>query len=224
MYFVGITFRYQNIPSVKPGKENVAIHYFTILTLTFKIEYTLQSVSKTVINIFKGPLLIVLKSIELLIRMWHGCKEALILLHWYPFGIMYVTHDWVYTLPICHWKWQCHFPLFASFANWIEASLPNNAMAWLQRLSHWKARWSMQGSQICKYNDFSLSFSVTNMLHDLKWDNIEDRRQTQRLVTLHKILHEEIAIPRHNFTSRPNHKGQANSQQAIQPDQLQSSP
>ena len=45
---------------------------------------------------------------------------------------MYVTHDRVH----CHWRWQCHYPLFASFANWINASLPNNAMVWLQGMSH----------------------------------------------------------------------------------------
>ena len=28
------------------------------------------------------------------------------------------------------------FSLFASFVNWIKVSLPNNAMVWLQRLSH----------------------------------------------------------------------------------------
>ena len=27
---------------------------------------------------------------------------------------MYVTHDRVH----CHWRWQCHIPLFASFRNW----------------------------------------------------------------------------------------------------------
>ena len=25
----------------------------------------------------------------------------------------------------CHWRWQCHVPLFASFVNRIKASLPN---------------------------------------------------------------------------------------------------
>ena len=34
--------------------------------------------------------------------------------HWYPSCIMYVTHDRVH----CHWRWQCHIPLFASFGNW----------------------------------------------------------------------------------------------------------
>ena len=48
-------------------------------------------------------------------------------------------------------------------------------------------------------NDFSPSSSVTSMLNDLKWDNIETRRQTQRLVTLHMILHEEMDIPYHNY-------------------------
>ena len=48
---------------------------------------------------------------------------------------MYVTHDRVH----CHWRWHCQFPLFASFANWINASLPtwpNNAIVSLQRWSH----------------------------------------------------------------------------------------
>ena len=43
---------------------------------------------------------------------------------------MYATHDRVH----CHWRWQCHFPLFASFAIWINASLPNNAMVWPSHL------------------------------------------------------------------------------------------
>ena len=45
---------------------------------------------------------------------------------------MYVTHDRVH----CHWRWQYQFPLFASFSKWIKASLPNNAIVSLQRLSH----------------------------------------------------------------------------------------
>ena len=52
--------------------------------------------------------------------------------HWYQFCIMYVTHDRAH----CHWRWQCHFSLFASFVNRIKASLPNNAMVSLQRLPH----------------------------------------------------------------------------------------
>ena len=48
-------------------------------------------------------------------------------------------------------------------------------------------------------NDFSPSSSVTSMLNDLKWDNIEYWRKPQRLVTLHKILHEEIDISHHNY-------------------------
>ena len=65
-------------------------------------------------------------------------------------------------------------------------------------------------------NDFSPSSSVTSMLNDLKWDNIENRRTTQRLATLHKILHEEIDIPHHNYIqtkpqrSRRTHNKQFN--------------
>ena len=33
----------------------------------------------------------------------------------------------------CHW---CHDPLFASFDNWIKASLLNSVMVWLLKLSH----------------------------------------------------------------------------------------
>ena len=64
--------------------------------------------------------------------MWHTSKNNSSSFHWYHFCIMYVTHDRAH----CHWRWQCHFPLFASFVNRIKASLPNNAMVWLQRLPH----------------------------------------------------------------------------------------
>ena len=41
-------------------------------------------------------------------------------------------HDRVH----CHWRWQCHVPLLASFVIRIKVSLPNNAIGWLQRLPH----------------------------------------------------------------------------------------
>ena len=77
------------------------------------------------IKVFHFQMPIVLKSIDLNICMWH------IRFHWYPACIMYVTHDRV----LCHWRWPCQFPLFASFANRIKA-LPNSAIVSLQRLSH----------------------------------------------------------------------------------------
>ena len=63
-------------------------------------------------------------------------------------------------------------------------------------------------------NDFSPSSSVTSMLNDLKWDNIENRRTTQRLATLHKILHEEIDIPHHNYIqSKPQRSRRTHNKQ-----------
>ena len=52
--------------------------------------------------------------------------------YWYLSCIRYVTHDRVH----CHWRWQCHDPLFASFDNWIKAPLTNSVMVWLLKLSH----------------------------------------------------------------------------------------
>ena len=56
---------------------------------------------------------IVPKSIDLKICMWHISKEQLIF-PLVPFLHQVCTHDWVH----CHWRWQCHDPLFASFRNW----------------------------------------------------------------------------------------------------------
>ena len=63
-------------------------------------------------------------------RVWHTTKEQLILYPLVPF-LHHECHAWPSTLPL---KMECHFPLFASFVNRIKASLPNNAMVWLQRL------------------------------------------------------------------------------------------
>ena len=52
--------------------------------------------------------------------------------YWYFSCIRYVTHDRVH----CHWRWQCHDPLFACFDNWIKAPLTNSVMVWLLKLSH----------------------------------------------------------------------------------------
>ena len=90
--------------------------------------YTVR-IKKKVIHIQRP---IVLKSINLKIYMWHISKEQLINFPLVPF-LHQVCHAWRVH---CHWRWQCHDPLFASFDNWIKASLPNSVMAWLLKLSH----------------------------------------------------------------------------------------
>ena len=80
---------------------------------------------------------------------------------------MYVTHDRVH----CHCRWQCHYPLFASFANWINASLPNNAMVWLQRMSHlmWGdvfPFWKFEQQGTCNFSSWSWG-SFGRIWHEL---------------------------------------------------------
>ena len=65
-------------------------------------------------------------------------------------------------------------------------------------------------------SDFRPRSSVTTMLNTLRWDNIESRRQTQRLTTLHKTLHGELDIPLQDYVqskgqrSRRTHDKQFN--------------
>ena len=62
--------------------------------------------------------------------------------------------------------------------------------------------------------DFNPRSSVTKMLNELKWDSIESRRQSQRLVTFHKILHGEIDIPPDNYVqSKPQRSRRGHEKQ-----------
>ena len=82
---------------------------------------------------------------------------------------MYVTHDRVH----CHWRWQCQFPLFASFANWIKASLPNYTSVSLQSAevvtSHasWSFLfWKFEQQRACNFSLWS-GGSFAHIWHDL---------------------------------------------------------
>ena len=113
--------------SILDQKEKYSI-FMTNSVVVLKLTY--YSAYKKVIHI---QLAIVLTSIDLNTLMWHISKEHLILFPLVPFvHLLYVTHDWVH----CHWRWQCHFPVFASFGNLIKAPLPNNATVRLLRLFH----------------------------------------------------------------------------------------
>ena len=81
---------------------------------------------------------------------------------------MYVTHDRVH-LPL---KMTMSVSLFASFANWIKASLPNNAIVSLQRLSHlmpvdhfFSGNFEQQGA--CNFATLWSGGSFAHIWHDL---------------------------------------------------------
>ena len=44
------------------------------------------------------------------------------------------------------------------------------------------------------YNDWCQDSSPTSMIHRLKWDSLEERRQIRRLLFLHKFVHKEIDL------------------------------
>ena len=57
------------------------------------------------------------------------------------------------------------------------------------------------------HNDYSKYSSVTQMLRDLKWQPLVDRRRDQRLILLYKIVNGLVAIPTDSmleFNSRPS--------------------
>ena len=99
--------------------------------------------------------------------MWNISTEQLIFFPLVSFLYHCVTHDRVH----CHRRWKCHFPLFASFANWINASLPNNAMVWLQRMSHLMPGdlfpfWKFEQQYTCNYSSWSWG-SFGRIWHEL---------------------------------------------------------
>ena len=56
------------------------------------------------------------------------------------------------------------------------------------------------------HNDYSKYSSVTQMLRDLKWQPLADRRRDQRLILLYKIVNGLVAIPTDSmfeFNTRP---------------------
>ena len=85
------------------------IFLYIIITCTYNILYTV-CIKIKVIH-FQMP--IVLNSIDLNICMWPILSKEQLFFPLVPF-LHHVTHDRVH----CHWKLQCHIPLFASFGNW----------------------------------------------------------------------------------------------------------
>ena len=43
--------------------------------------------------------------------------------------------------------------------------------------------------------DYRRDSSVTNMLHELEWQSLEDRRREARLVMMYKVVHGLVAVP-----------------------------
>ena len=132
VWLVGVGARCSNVSIYANGQSlavaNVALSK-PMWLLNYIILYYTVCIKKKVIH-NQRP--IVLKSIDLKICVWHRSKEQLILFPFVHSCIRYVMHDRVH----CHWRWQCHDPLFASLDNWIKASLPNSVMVWLLKLSH----------------------------------------------------------------------------------------
>ena len=75
---------------------------------------------------------IVLKSINLNIRVWHTSKEQLIFFPLVPF-LHHECHAWPSTLPL---KMTMSVPTFCKFCELDKSLIAINAMVWLQRLSH----------------------------------------------------------------------------------------
>ena len=62
---------------------------------------------------------IVLNSIDLNICMWPISKGNSSSFHWYPLPCMSRMY-WKH----CHWRWQCHIPLFYFFEEGMESPRP----------------------------------------------------------------------------------------------------
>jgi len=82
----------------------------------------------------------------------------------------------------------------------------------LERVQRRAARWVTSS-----YDRYT---SVTQLLKDLDWDNLQERRKHQRLIFLYKILHEEVAVPPETIDivlhNRPS-RGNSNTQKISRP-------
>ena len=88
--------------------------------------------------------------------MWQISKEQLIFFPLVPF-LYHVCHAWPSTLPF---KMTMSFSTFCSFTILINASLTNNAMVWLQRLSHLTPGdrvpfWKFEQQGTCNFSSWS---------------------------------------------------------------------
>ena len=84
---------------------------------------------------------VVLKSIDLISKEQLIFFPLVLFLH----HAMYVTHDQVH----CHWRWQCHVPLFASFGNWDRRLCTVNAFIIIIGISNeWVPRYQTLHTEI----------------------------------------------------------------------------
>ena len=59
-----------------------------------------------------------------------------------------------------------------------------------------------RGARFVKHN-YHNRFSVTDMLNDLKWRSLENRRRDARLTMFYKIINHQVAINPENYLQRP---------------------
>ena len=61
------------------------------------------------------------------------------------------------------------------------------------------------------FNDWRRDSSITAMISKLQWKSLQERRDRVKLLILHKIIHNQLAIPHTHLAARSHSHGTRNS-------------
>ena len=64
-------------------------------------------------------------------------------------------------------------------------------------------------------NDYRRHSSVTKMMKDLKWQPLHERRREKRLIFLHKIVYDLVAVPRDSILQLNQRKQRTSNSKCV---------